>query len=182
MALIKKEDIGIDFTFDTPWEKDNSFFKETHGKKSIVFFLRYYGCTSCQLEIHTLIKEYPRFEAAGATVYVVLQSEAETIKSEFNRNDLPFTIIVDPRQKLYALYSIGSRNPNQERTPEHQEKVAKAKALGFSHGKYEGNEYQLPAVFIFGQNHAVRYAYYGQESSDVPEYEKLLQIIAEQDA
>ncbi|MDR2625925.1 MAG: AhpC/TSA family protein [Zoogloeaceae bacterium] len=180
MPIVSKGDIGIDFTFDTPWDSGKSFFEETQGKKSIVFFLRYFGCTSCQLEIHALIENHAKFDEVGAAVYVVLQSEAATIQNELSREDVPFTIIVDPRQKLYATYAIGSRDPNQDRTLEHKAKIAKAQSLGFSHGKYEGNEYQLPAVFIFGPDHRVLYAHYGQESSDVPDHEILLRVLSEQ--
>lgn len=179
MPIITKGDKGIDFTFDTPWETGRNFFAETEGKQTIVFFLRYYGCTVCQLEIHTLFKDCAAFAAAGAAVYVVLQSEGETMREQMERDKTPFTVIVDPRQRLYAAYSIGSRDPEGERAPGHAAVVAKAKEMGFTHGKYEGNEYQLPAVFIFGPDHTVRYAYYGQDSSDIPDHAFLLEVLAQ---
>ena len=42
-------------------------------------------------------------------------------------------------------------------------KVQDAKALGFTHGKYEGNDLQLPAKFIIGPDHTIEYAYFGTE-------------------
>jgi hypothetical protein len=39
-------------------------------------------------------------------------------------------------------------------------------------------EYQPPAIFAFGRDHTVLYACYGQENTDIPENEALLQIIA----
>ena len=179
MPRVSSGDRGIDFTFNTPWESGKNFFAETAGKQSIVFFLRYYGCTACQFEIHALTQSYPRFASAGAEGYVVLQSEAETIRNEVKQEDIPFTIIVDPRQQLYAMHAIGSRDPGVERTQEHLAKMANAKALGFTHGKYEGNEYQLPAVILYGPDHVIRYAHYGRESSDIPDYDFLLARILE---
>lgn len=35
------------------------------------------NCSACQLEMHRLIQDYPKFEAKGAKVFVVLQSEPE---------------------------------------------------------------------------------------------------------
>ena len=180
MPKFSKGDKGINFAFSTPWEQGKDFFAETAGRQTMLFFLRYYGCTACQLEMHLLKENFARFKAAGVDVYVVLQSEAETIRNEADREEVPFTIIADPRQELYALHVIGSRDPSVERTPEHRTKMEKAKALGLTHGTYEGNEYQLPAVFLYGPDHRIRYAYYGKESSDIPDYESLLAAAAEE--
>jgi peroxiredoxin len=177
MARLAAGDKAPDFTFQTPWEKKRNFFEETRGGKSILFFLRYYGCTTCQLEIHNLIKNHSRFTAAGASVYVVLQSEAATITEAASREDIPFVLILDPGQGLYAAYGIGSREEGKEYTAAHQEKKKRAIAQGFSHGKYEGNEQQLPAIFILDKDHTVVFAHYGEEVSDVPDQERLLEIL-----
>ena len=177
MPKVKAGDQAINFTYDTVDAADLDFFKTTEGKTSLLFLLRYYGCTGCQLEIRKIFEDAPKFKEAGAEVFVALQSEAETVKTELASRDIPFTIIVDPRQKLYATYAVGSRDPSVERTEAHKAKIAQARALGLTHGKYEGNEYQLPAVFIFTADHKVLYAYYGQESSDVPEHAELLGIL-----
>jgi peroxiredoxin len=177
MPKLQVGENGIDFTFDTPWEKEKHFFAENAGKKSIIFFLRYYGCTACQLEFHNLRREYHRFAATGAAIYVVLQSEAETIREQPDAKDIPFTFILDPRQKLYATFQIGSRDPSKERSKEHLTKMSKAAELGLLHGKFEGNEYQLPAVFIFDEKNKVLFAHYGQETSDIPPYDVLLKVL-----
>jgi len=177
MPRVNTGDMGIDFTFNTPWETERHFFAETEGKHSIVFFLRYYGCTACLFEIHSLLQRHSAFKAAGIDVYVVLQSEAETIQGEVQQEEIPFTFIVDPRQQLYALHAVGSRDPSVARTPEHLAKMEKVRALGFGHGKYEGNEYQLPAVFIYGPDHKLLLAHYGKEVSDIPDYDVLMQIV-----
>ncbi|MDR1934040.1 MAG: AhpC/TSA family protein [Candidatus Accumulibacter sp.] len=177
MPRLRAGENGIDFTFDTPWEKEKRFLAENAGRRSIVFFLRYYGCTACQLELHDLRREYHRFAATGAALYVVLQSEAETIREQADARDIPFTLILDPRQKLYASFQIGSRDPGTERGREHLAKMLRAAELGLSHGKFEGNEYQLPAVFIFDEKNKVLLAHYGKETSDIPPYDDLLKIL-----
>lgn len=165
------------FIFNTPWKNNTDFFSATEGRRVVVFFLRYYGCTTCQFQIHNLIKDYPLFVQAGVEVFVVLQSQPETIRDHIKQEELPFVLILDPTQTLYQLYDIGSRDPNQDRTPEHQAKVKKIRELGFTHGTYEGNELQLPATFIISPQHRVEYAHYGNESSDIPTNDVLLQTI-----
>jgi peroxiredoxin len=177
MATIAVGDKAVGFTFQTPWEKNRDFFAETRGRKSILFFLRYYGCTTCQLEIHNLIANHSRFVAAGASVYVVLQSGPATITENVSQGDIPFVLILDPEQKLYAAYGIGSREEGKEYTAAHQEKKKRAIAQGFSHGKFEGNEQQLPAVFVLDEDHTVVFAHYGEEVSDIPEHDRLLEIL-----
>jgi peroxiredoxin len=182
MPKVKPGDQAINFTFDTLEKTERDFFQATEGKTALIFLLRYYGCTGCQFEVLKIFQDAAKFKEAGAEVFVVLQSEAETVKTELAGREIPFTIIVDPRQKLYATFAIGSRDPTVERTEAHKAKIAQAKALGLTHGKFEGNEYQLPAVLIFTPDRKVLYAYYGQESSDVPEHEEILAVLGKASA
>ena len=48
-------------------------------------------------------------------------------------------------------------------------KIELARAGGFEHGAYEGNELQLPAVFIMDQERKLTYAHYGISVDDVPD-------------
>lgn len=43
-----------DFNFMTPWKNENNFYDCMEGKKNFLIFLRYIGCTTCQLEINNL--------------------------------------------------------------------------------------------------------------------------------
>ena len=44
----------------------------------------------------------------------------------------------------------------------------KAVSQGFSHGKFEGKETQLPAAFVVNSMKIITYAYYGKHISDLP--------------
>ncbi len=175
MAVLHVGDKIEDFLFSTPWEEGKRFLADTAGERVALFFLRYYGCTTCQLEIHNLIQDYPKFNAAGVKVYVVLQSRKSVIAEQLKREDIPFELILDPDQKLYQTYGIGSRDVNHISSERHKAKVQQAKTQGFTHGEYEGNELQLPATFIIGPGHIVEFAYYGQEGSDVPDHHLLIE-------
>ena len=53
-------------------------------------------------------------------------------------------------------------------------KMQAAKKAGLEHGKYEGNELQLPAVFLLDSAMNVVYAHRGKSAGDMPEIADLL--------
>ena len=58
-----------------------------------------------------------------------------------------------------------------------QKKGAAAAEAGFSHGKYEGNEQQLPAMFIVDQNGIVEKAIYAETIMGLPTLDELLTML-----
>jgi len=45
---------------------------------------------------------------------------------------------------------------------------------GHLHGKFEGDEFQVPASFLLGPDGAVIYAHYGKDISDFGNIDELL--------
>ena len=82
---LKIGDVLPDFTFDTPFEKGKSLYAAAEGKPVFLLFLRYYGCTVCQLDIRELKNDYARFTQKGAKVLVVLQSKPELIAEKYDK-------------------------------------------------------------------------------------------------
>ena len=174
-----KLEVGMqmpDFAYETPWAK-KTLSESTDGRKSVVLFLRYLGCSTCQLNLRKLIRDYPKFRELGAEVLVVLQSEPETIREQAQEGFFPYDIICDPSQELYHRFEIGS-NPHPEiKSEKLVARIAEARAEGITHGKFEGNEAQSPATFVLDENRMITYAWYGVESIDVPENEELLALL-----
>ena len=56
-------------------------------------------------------------------------------------------------------------------------KFLKAFRSGIKHGDYEGNELQLPALFIVDENRKVIKAHYGKDIMDMPSVDELIDII-----
>jgi hypothetical protein len=50
----------------------------------------------------------------------------------------------------------------------------RATTQGFMHGKFEGKETQLPAAFAISADKVVKDAYYGENISDMPSLEKIV--------
>ena len=165
-----------DFTFDTPWKSGLSLYQEMGEAPCVLMFLRYYGCSTCQLEMRYLIRDYPQFAEKGVKVFVVLQSEPETLREQAAPDYFPYTIICDPEQKLYRDFAIGSNPHPDQLSPRLQEKIREARSLGIQHGKFEGNEAQSPATFVLDPEKHIRYVWYGVESIDVPSNQELLRM------
>ena len=160
------------FEFGTPLEEGRSL-EETvlraEGKTALMF-LRYYGCTLCQYDIHRLAASYSRIRETGGQVLVVLQSDREGLKKQLKADSLPFELICDPEQRLYERFQICPAASKEEMMGANtMAKIELARAGGFEHGAYEGNELQLPAVFIMDQERKLTYAHYGISVDDVPD-------------
>ena len=167
----------FDFNYQTPWEKGLDFRDVTSGHLVCLMFLRYYGCSTCQLELRELTRQYPRLKKLDVKLLVVLQSQPETMRLSTPRNLFPFEIICDPDRNLYFYFDIGD-NPAPEIMSERlKQRVAQANQQGIVHGLYEGNELQAPATFLLDQQGIARYVWYGKESSDVPTGAELVDLI-----
>jgi peroxiredoxin len=166
-----------DFVFDTPWKKKLKLSEFTDKKPTVLMFLRYVGCPICQMKIAELKKEFGRFEKAGANLLVVLQSTPENISAAVPEKEMPFVIVCDPQERLFTLYGVKPGSIFGYVTPTTIVRAIAAGRRGFKHGKYEGNEKQLPATFIIDKNRTVRWAHYGKNVADVPKTERLLSEI-----
>jgi peroxiredoxin len=162
------------FTYSSISGQSLDFYKTSRGKKAVLYFLRYAGCPICQMKIGEIKRDYDRLRDAGLAVYVVLQSTPESAKEGLADNTPPFTIVCDPREKIFALYGVAPGNIFQYLAPSVLVKAMKASSRGFKHGKKEGQEMQLPAVFIVSPGETVTYAYYGKNIGDVPDNEVIL--------
>ena len=103
-----------DFTFETPYEKGLTIgetAKKVAGKTAVVF-MRYYGCTMCQYDIHLFKTQHEKIAATGGQMLVVLQSDPVKLAAQVKPGDLPFDIICDPDQKLYQQFDIRPAAPN----------------------------------------------------------------------
>ena len=167
---------ALDFTFNTPWKTSCQFYDFLENTRALLIFLRYIGCPLCQLKISEIIKEKALFDAEGLHVFVVLQSEPESIREVLDENSTPVTIICDPQEHIFRLYKVSPGSFFQYITPGVVMKAMKARKQGIKHGKREGRELQVPAVFVVDTDKRIRNVYYGKNIGDVPGNETLLEM------
>lgn len=170
MTMLRTGDQMPDFSFDTPFEKGlrlSEVVKEVPGRTAVVF-LRYYGCTLCQYDIHLFKEGYDSIRGKDGQLLVVLQSDPEKLAAQIDKDSLPFRIACDPEQELYKLLDIKAAASMEDMLgPEAKEKIGKARGMGFVHGEYEGEELQLPAAFILDRDMKLHLVHYGKVVEDV---------------
>lgn len=159
------------FNFNTPFETGRTLAETVSlmkGKTALVF-LRYYGCTLCQYDIHQFALAHEKIAATGGQMLVVLQSDPVKLAAQLKPGDLPFDIVCDPEQMLYREFEIAPAQSKAKMADlKTLGKITKAAAGGFKHGDYEGEELQLPATFVMGPDLVLTYVHYGTSVGDVP--------------
>lgn len=174
-----------DFTFNTATEKNKTISGLLHSGKTVLWVIRYIGCTVCRYDIHLLTERYDKIAAKNAKVAVVLQSDPAIVREELKDCPAPFDIICDTDMNIYKTLEIlpaesmdalvDAANPAVMDAL--KKKGDAARARGFSHGKYEGNEQQLPALFILDQDGRVIHAHYGKNIMDMPTVDALIEML-----
>lgn len=175
MAKLQVGDVMPDFSFDTPFLRGNTLTQVMGGGKAAIVFLRYYGCTLCRLDLAQYKAGYAELQQAGGKLLVVLQSDADLLRQELEgNNSFPFDIVCDPKGDLYRQFDIlPAASKAKMAGPGTLAKIAKATAAGHRHGRYEGDELQLPAAFVLGADRHVLFAHYAKTVDDVPNAHQL---------
>ena len=167
-------DKAPDFKLATPWDKEITLYEDAGNHPVILIFLRYYGCPVCQMEMANIKREIDQAVQKGARLFVVLQSDPETIASLIKKDDFPFTIICDPQSKAFQRYGVETGGMIRYLHPAGLLAAIKAIGRGFRHGKFEGQETQLPAAFAITADRLIRYAHYGRNIGDVPSLSEMI--------
>ena len=107
---------------------------------------------------------------------VVLQSTPEVIRGQTEQKEMPLTIVCDSAAEIFEQYGVKVGSIFRYLTPSVIRKGLASKKLGYKHGKYEGREKQLPAVFLVDTDRIIRYVYYGKNVGDVPANSTLLTL------
>lgn len=180
MARLHQGNRMPDFQFCTPYEEEGSareLVERGTYKRFAFIFLRYYGCTLCQYHMHRYAEQYSEITAKGGGFCVVLQSHPETIRRELGENTLPYTVICDPERRLYEALEIQpAADSSQLMGGDTRAKVQEARKW-FTHKEYEGEELQMPAVFVVDRELLLTYVRYGENAGDVPGPEELKRLL-----
>jgi peroxiredoxin len=161
-------DTAPDFKFESPWDEEREFYETTGKRPAVLVFLRYIGCPVCQLAMADLKRDIKLIEKKGALLFVVLQSSSTNIANATKKEDWPFRIISDPSGNLFKQYYVEPGGILKYLHPAGLITAIRATVKGYMHGKFEGRETQLPAVFIIDPDKIITYSYYGKLISDTP--------------
>lgn len=143
---------------------------------TIILFLRYYGCSVCQLDLLEYKERYNELKSKNAEVVIVLQSTPESLDKQ--AGSFPYQIICDSEMELYKKFEImPAKTTLGMISLKLFSRLKKVKALGLEHGDYEGDEKQLPAMFIINRKGEVMFSKYAKSLTDYPTFDELLGII-----
>jgi len=143
---------------------------------TVLHFSRYIGCTICQLDLLDYKDNYNDFQFKNTEVITVLQSNPEMVSKE--NASFPFIIACDPKGDLYQAFEVGTAKSTMGLLSlKTVKKAIKAKRAGLEHGEYEGQELQLPALFVFNRQKEIVYSKYAKDLGDLPSASEVLQII-----
>lgn len=167
------------FTYLSPYRDGQQNLTDfLQGKKTYVVFLRYYGCTVCRVDLHTFANRYAELADKGAQLMVVLQSDPALVNREAPLGTFPFEIACDPQQSVYQQFEIMPAKSKLAMVggglSKALKKMKQAKALGFEHGEFEGNEQQLPAIVLVDENGTITYSHYAKNLADMPSFDEML--------
>ncbi len=153
-------------------------------KKTVLWVLRYIGCTTCRYDVDLIAKNYEKFLEKNAQVIVVMQSDPAIVRRDLAGYDYPVQIICDQEQEIYKTLEIPAAADRDHFISKSIGNMAKlgvrmavVKASGFVHGDYEGNEQQLPALFILDDSGNVLHAHYAAHFVDMPSLEEVLELL-----
>lgn len=176
-----KDQLQINDQF--PVEKigiENDIGKE----KTVVYFLRYFGCQATQLILKNLrdnlnekilkINPYVR-------VIVFLNSSEENYKklNGTDLNSLPFKLKFDVNGDAFKILKIHpAKNMNCLNDADTQDAIDESLDLGIKNLEREenSNPLQRPATFIIDNNGKVIYSKYGHGIASVPKVEELINL------
>ncbi len=144
------------------------------NNKTVLLFLRYYGCTICQLDLIEYKERYKEFTDKNTDVIIVLQSSPKTV----NKTHLPYNVACDSEMILYKKYNVEAAKSTLKMVNiKAIKKVNKAKKAGIKHGEYEGIETQLPACFIIDNEGTIVYSHYAKKVADIPSIDEILELL-----
>ena len=166
------------FNVDTAFKRGVYLKELLSHKKTVILFLRYAGCTLCRFDMLILKNEYKKITEVSGKVLVVLQSNPDKLSNEIGENFYPYDIICDPNEELYKKLEIKAANSHEEMIgPDSIEKLKKVEESGLTHGEYEGNEMQLPAIFIVNKDLEIQYSHYSANITDIPNVDELANLL-----
>ncbi len=138
------------------------------GRWLLLSFYRYASCPLCNLRVHEISKLSPQWARQGLDVVGVFQSPREKILNYLGRQEVAFTLLPDPQQKLYAVYQVrhswaGFIKAWLMRLPEIYRSVIRKQ---FYPGTVEGGIHRIPADFLIDPAGRLAVAYYGKDIGD----------------
>ena len=158
---------------------------EMGKEKTVVYFLRYFGCQATQLILKNLRENlYEKLlkNNPNLNVIVFLNSSEENYKklNGDDLNSLPFKLKFDVNGEIFKVLKIHpAKNLNCLNDEETQDAIEKSSMAGIKNLEREknSNPLQRPATFVIDGNGKVIYSKYGHGIASVPDVDDLMKLV-----
>lgn len=156
--------------------KGHSLLDVTIRRPVMLIFLRHFGCTFCREALAEISKKRESIEALGSKIVFVHMSDNETADRYFSRYNLEnATHISDPSCSFYASFGLVKGNMTQLLGLQSWIRgFSSAVIKGHGAGKFIGDGFQMPGVFVISEGE-VKESFIHKQASDRPDYVGLIQ-------
>lgn len=165
---------AVTFIFTDQNGKEWNFPHDFEGERVALYFLRHLGCPLCKEKIAELKDSYSRFEEKKVKIIVVVQSTQKRIEQFGKKEGLPFPLVADRGRKLYKAFEVPKGGLKEFLPPSVLKASLRATLKGHMHGRFEGNEFQVPAAFMVSPNGVIIYNHEGKDISDFGDTDEIL--------
>ena len=154
---------------------------ELRGKRVMLSFFRDAACPFCNYRIYELTQKHKEWQDAGMEVVVVFSDTKDKVRDLVAKRPRPFTMICDPRLKLYDRYGV------------EKSQAALFKAFvfnlpeiikGFLKGAKPTNNPHMtivPADFLIDVDGRIVDIWYGKNTADHIPFQRLIEFASKMD-
>lgn len=129
-------------------------------------FFRFASCPLCNLRVHEMLAQWPRF-ARRCHFVSVFQSPRERFEGFLAKHQPPFPVIADPELTLFTAYRV-ENSLKAALSFDVMSQSMKAARLGMplGLGPKDGAALRVPADFVIGEDGRLTLAHYGATVAD----------------
>jgi len=172
--VLKKGDKVDEFSFTDHEGKSWDVPGDLGGERMALFFLRHLGCPICMDKLDEINKKADAFQQSGTKLFAVVQSTPKRCAQYAEKEGITFPLVPDREKNLYTMFDVRKGGLKEFTAPSAFVATVKATLKGRMHGKFEGDEFQVPAAFVLGSDGEVLWAHYGRDVADFGDVEKAL--------
>jgi peroxiredoxin len=136
------------------------------------------GCPLCKEKLEELKEALPRFREKSIKPAAVVQSTPKRVSSYAERVGMPIMLVPDREKELYALFGLRRGGVLDYMAPSVMGATIRATFKGHMHGRFEGDEFQVPGAFLLSPEGEVLRAHYGKNVSDFGDVSLFLEQIS----
>lgn len=128
---------------------DKNLWTASFEKKTIMIFLRHFGCIFCKNMLSDLARAQNELTRRGFQIIVVHQSDLSVSKEFFNSFGLKdFLEISDPYRSVYQIFEINQVKLSELFHPRAFLSAWQSYQEGHRNGPVDGSVWQMPGLLI----------------------------------